>query len=194
LNTEWLDKYEEETAIGPVQRDEALLLYAITRVVRPNRVLEFGTYRGHSAKAFLEGGAGKVTSVDIKPQLDPSLGLVEYGERFESIICNMVNYIPKETFDFVFFDAAHNLEGNKKTWANLKYPKIVLVHDTGKWANEQMTNKHRNFRGGVMTADGMIHQPAEVKFVEWLVCNGYDRIDFHSKNTLRHGITILQQR
>jgi predicted O-methyltransferase YrrM len=194
MDTQWLDTYEEETAIGPVQRDEALLLYAITRVIRPRRVLEFGTYRGHSAKAFLEGGAEHVTTVDINPWIDPALGLDKYGNRLSMTICSMDDFESKLPYDLIFFDASHCLELNQRTWINLDYPKTVLVHDTGAWAAAHMTDKHREFRGGIMTSKGMIHQPAEVRFVEWLQYAGYDRVDFHSENTLRHGITILQKR
>ena len=194
MDTQWLDSYEEETAIGPVQRDEALLLYAITRVIRPRRVLEFGTYRGHSAKAFLEGGAEHVTTVDITPQIDPALFLFVYGKRLEIIVGSMTDFASDKRYDLIFFDASHCLELNQRTWINLDYPKTILVHDTGTWAMSHMTEKHREFRGGILTAQGMIHQPAEVKFVEWLQYAGYDRVDFHSENTLRHGITILQKR
>ena len=42
-----------ETADGPVQRDEALLLHSMIRVIRPRTVLEIGFLRGHSAFNFL---------------------------------------------------------------------------------------------------------------------------------------------
>src|SRR4051794_25675037 len=43
----------KEDAEGPVQRDEALLLHALIRVLRPQTVIEIGFYRGHSALNFL---------------------------------------------------------------------------------------------------------------------------------------------
>src|SRR4030095_10309050 len=48
-----LDYYAEETAFGPIQREEALLLFALTRVLRPKVLVEFGFLCGHSARNFL---------------------------------------------------------------------------------------------------------------------------------------------
>ena len=43
----------EEDANGPIQRDEALFLFAIIRVVRPKNIVEFGFHGGRSAFNFL---------------------------------------------------------------------------------------------------------------------------------------------
>lgn len=40
--------YREESAFGPLQREEALLLAAVVRVLRPRTIVEFGFSRGHS--------------------------------------------------------------------------------------------------------------------------------------------------
>jgi predicted O-methyltransferase YrrM len=42
-----------EEQIGPVYRDEALFLFALTRVLRPQTIVEFGFKTGHSALNFL---------------------------------------------------------------------------------------------------------------------------------------------
>src|SRR3954463_13145797 len=45
--------YEEELAVGPLQREEALLLFALVRVMRPAVVVELGFLQGRSALNFL---------------------------------------------------------------------------------------------------------------------------------------------
>lgn len=195
MDLTWINDYEEETAIGPVQRDEALFLHALARVIRPRRVLEFGTHKGHSAKAWLEAGA-ELWTVDVCPSIDPAFGLDQYGNKFHAITGNMVDFKQPENvvFDIVFFDASHHFGDNRRTFLNLDRPKLVVVHDTGTWAEDHMLQIHHDFRGGQRVADGIIHQPEEIRFVEWLEYVGYSRIDFHSMNTVRHGITILQQK
>ena len=42
-----------EVADGPVQREEALFLYSLLRVVRPRTVVEIGFLNGRSALNFL---------------------------------------------------------------------------------------------------------------------------------------------
>lgn len=194
MDTQWLDGYEEETAIGPVQRDEALFLYALARIIRPKRVLEYGTHKGRSAKAWLEAGA-ELWSVDVCPSIDPGMGFDKYGDRFHRITGNMLDFKAPDgvVFDIVFFDASHEFSDNQRTFLGLDRPEMVVVHDTGEWSEAHMLPVHRNFSGGVKTATGMIHQPEEVRFVEWLEYVGYSRVDFHSRNTIRHGITILQK-
>jgi predicted O-methyltransferase YrrM len=39
----------EEYPAGPIQRDEALLLYALVKTVDPKTIVEFGFLAGHSA-------------------------------------------------------------------------------------------------------------------------------------------------
>lgn len=194
MKTLWLDRYKEEDALGPIQRDEALLLYAITRVTRPKRILEFGTMHGHSALAWLKGGVGELWTVDIRNRIDPRI-TDEFGGRIKIFTMDMTEFRqPADVaFDLVFFDAAHNLEKNQATFNNLPPPPMIIVHDTGTWATEHMRDAHRKFPG-VMTDGGKIHQPAEVAFCDWLEStHGYRRVDFHSMNTVRHGMTILQK-
>ena len=106
----------------------------------------------------------------------------------------MTKFRDDSIFDIVFYDASHNLNDNQKTFLALPQPKTILIHDTGTWAEEYMTDMHRNFKGGIMNEKGLVHQPAEVEFANWLEGLGYSRIDFHSENTLRHGITVLQKK
>ena len=45
--------FYDELSWGPVQRDEALVLYSLVRAIRPQTVVEIGFLRGDSAFNFL---------------------------------------------------------------------------------------------------------------------------------------------
>lgn len=58
-----------EGTIGPVQRDEALMLHGLIRVIRPRTVVEIGFLRGDSAFNFLLAldDESRLYSFDIDP-------------------------------------------------------------------------------------------------------------------------------
>src|ERR1700679_2324337 len=62
--------YEEDRAVGPLQRDEALLLYGTVRTIRPGTIVEFGFLHGHSAFNFLRAMDvdAALYSFDISPE------------------------------------------------------------------------------------------------------------------------------
>ena len=65
-NLSHLTQPSDQQAGGPIQDDEALLLFALIRVMRMRRVLEIGGLRGYSARNFIEavGNGGKVYTVE----------------------------------------------------------------------------------------------------------------------------------
>ena len=107
--------YAEENALGPIQRDEALLLLAMVRVLRPKTIVEFGFSYGKSAFNFLQAldGKGDVYSYDIAPSS------AEYAAKHFSSFANFhflqksqEHFLPSDTdgklVDFAFFDGAHD--------------------------------------------------------------------------------------
>lgn len=89
------------------------LLSMISHMIRPEKVLEIGTYTGYSALCFLEGLAagGKIITIDINEELEDIVR--EYIERAEAtdkiayILGDAMELIPSidEQFDLVFIDA-----------------------------------------------------------------------------------------
>lgn len=193
MDLTWLNTYEEETAIGPIQREEALFLYALARVIRPKVVVEFGVAYGHSARVWLEAGVPLVIGFDPWRTPEAEAVAAQYGERFRYINQPMQLAEFNERADLIFFDAGHELAANIQAYNRLKHlPPFIAVHDTGIWASEYMTDKHREFSGAEI-AIGKIHQPQEVMFCNSLEKSGWRRMDFMSLNTIRHGITLLQK-
>jgi hypothetical protein len=194
MEFDWLKDYSE-AALGPVQRDEAIMLYGIARSVRPQVVLEFGSCLGYSTRVWLQAGVPKVYAVDamIMPPIDEMVK--EFAPRLTSMEMDMRKYEPSMTgpVDFVFFDAGHDFEVNRMVFEKLApRPAMIAVHDTGTWAKDHLKPLHKK-HGGVETPEGIMHQPGEVKFADWLEKTvGLRRMDFHSKHTLRHGVSLFQ--
>src|SRR3990167_5457711 len=80
MSVTWLKRYAKEDTLlgfdegneqGISYGNEGRILYALTRVLKPERILEIGTYQGgsaaHLAAACKENGSGHVTTVYIAP-------------------------------------------------------------------------------------------------------------------------------
>ena len=111
-------KFNENWA---VEEETANFLYGITKMVKPLRFLEIGTFEGTSAgaigQAMKENGHGKIWTIDYKDYgqegFMKELGLEEQvkcviGELPESVI----NIVKEEgqQFDMAFIDDGHAFE------------------------------------------------------------------------------------
>jgi len=203
MDLSFLESYGEDV-VGPVQKEEALLLFAITRVVRPKVIVEFGFGWGRSTLAFLKALTpdASLYSVDIE---SPDATPFPDDERFHFVKKDLADLdlsdIDGKQVDLVFFDAAHHLFG-KKTRAfttveeNLSSHALIVVHDTGIWEKQLMIPETDVIRGGTwLNPHHYAHQPGERRFVRWLVEEkGYQRIDFFTDRCFRHGLSIVQKR
>lgn len=89
------------------------LLSMISHMIRPQNVLEIGTYTGYSALCFLEGLAenGRITTIDINEELEDFVRdfIQKAGaeSRIQYVIGDAMELIPSmhEQFDLVFIDA-----------------------------------------------------------------------------------------
>lgn len=89
------------------------LLSMIAHMIRPQRILEIGTYTGYSALCFAEGLAegGKITTIDINEELEEFVrGYIEKAgmeDKIEYILGDAMKLIPEmnEAFDLIFIDA-----------------------------------------------------------------------------------------
>lgn len=89
------------------------VLSMISHMIRPQRILEIGTYTGYSAVCLAEGlqENGKLITIDINEELEDRVlnyfADSPYNKKIEYKIGNAVEVIPSlsETFDLVFIDA-----------------------------------------------------------------------------------------
>ena len=207
-----------ETAWGPVQRDEALFLHAVARVLRPRTVVEIGFLCGDSAFNFLRAldADARLYSFDIDPAAESVA-----RERF-SHDCRFVfrrrsqadltaEDMDGRRPDLVFLDAAHDFELNKATFARLvpimAANAILAVHDTGtiprRLVEAGTIPKPLSIVGDWWRAhpdvgwigDEREVEPDERAFVNWVLEKHPDflQIHLHSTRTFRYGLTLLQR-
>jgi predicted O-methyltransferase YrrM len=89
------------------------VLSMISHMIRPQRILEIGTYTGYSAVCMAEGlqERGKLITIDINEELEDRVrdyfASSSYSDKIEYKIGNAAEVIPglNETFDLVFIDA-----------------------------------------------------------------------------------------
>ena len=88
-------------------------LEMISRMIKPERILEIGTFTGYSAIALASGLSknGKIITIDINEELEDLINSFfkesEYSDKIELLMGDAMEIIPKleDEFDLVFIDA-----------------------------------------------------------------------------------------
>ena len=125
---------------GGVEVEVGEFLYALTRIVRPNRILETGTHLGISdlyfALALKANEIGRLTTIEFNPPfylmaqaLFEHLG---FDDVIELVTERFENWDPGKTqFDLVFLDTepCYRYDEMVKVWPNVAPGGIVLIHD-----------------------------------------------------------------
>ncbi len=121
------------------------LLSFISKLVKPERILEIGTFTGYSALCLAEGLTenGTLVSIEVNDELETRIqkyfNRSEYKERLQLIIGDANNELKKLTpgFDLVFID------GDKREYCeylNLVKPLLnknaVLIADNVLWSGK----------------------------------------------------------
>ena len=202
--------HPEEEAVGPVQRDEALMLFALTRVLRPQVVVEVGFLGGQSAFNFLRALDPDATlySFDIA-EASAAIAQEAFGD-IRNFVFHRISqdeiapeHVDHRTVDLAFLDASHDLDLNRRTFERLApmlAPRAVLaVHDTGAWSRRHFGPVHHAVAAERpdlwASPDAFEHQRDERAFVDWLLDRHpeFSQIHLHSDRTVRHGTTLLQR-
>ncbi|MCF2506711.1 O-methyltransferase [Dyadobacter sp. CY107] len=120
-------------------------LSMISRMVRPDRILEIGTYTGYSALCLCEGlnKGGKLITIDINEELETFTRRFfadsPFADYIDYQIGNATEIIPtlEETFDLVFIDAD---KINYKNYFDLCIEKVrtggFLIADNVLWSGK----------------------------------------------------------
>lgn len=192
---------------GPVQRDEALLLHGLVRVLSPRTVVEIGFLKGASAFNLLRAldPKARLYSFDIDPTCE-EIARRRFGHdarfafRLRSQTAVTAEDIDGRAADFVFLDAGHELSLNQATFERLvplmSSDAILAVHDTGTVPRALLPSRH----WAHAKSDGWVSDEYEVMseeraFVNWVLRThpGFSQIHLHSKYTSRCGLTLLQR-
>lgn len=186
-----LNQDSTQKVIGPIQDDEALMLYSVIRGNRMTRILEIGGLSGYSARNFIEAleysHDGILYTVDIQP--------VPIMAKNHKVIVKDVNEltphdVDNSPLDLVFFDChsviQRNVFVNFLNQRLITYDTVIALHDT-------------NLHWSPDSEIGIIHQPVERNMMFWLKDMGYQIFsirtsrDKHSETfPFRHGLTLCQ--
>eukprot|EP00930_Biecheleria_cincta_P005379 TRINITY_DN106304_c0_g1_i1.p1 TRINITY_DN106304_c0_g1~~TRINITY_DN106304_c0_g1_i1.p1 ORF type:complete len:218 (-),score=22.02 TRINITY_DN106304_c0_g1_i1:13-666(-) len=164
-----------QAVAGPIQDDEALLLFAAIRVSGVRRVLEIGTRQGDSASNFLSAmrciPGARLYTVDVKAV--PML-----GARHTSIVKDAANLtwsdIDNIPVNLIFLDC-HHYASTKRLLERVLGEKMltrdgmIALHDTGLHA----WRRHPSSRGEKSVVVGnrtfYVHQPTERIIAQWIM-------------------------
>jgi len=185
-----------QEVLGPIQDDEALLLFALIRVTRVRRILEVGGLNGYSATNFLAatGPEGRVYTVDLNPVQSVGENHIVIQKDASLLTSDDVGQSP---LDLVFFDC-HVLGAQLALFWRLFGDHIITpdtyiaVHDTGLHPAKRSEHAYA-------ISDGYVHQRSEREMVNMLHQAGYDAIPFHITGAtepdlpFRHGVTLLRK-
>lgn len=196
-----------EVPDGPVQRDEALLLHGVIRITRPRTVVEVGFLRGDSALNFLLAldAEARLYTFDNDPQCervaaelfghDPRLVFRRIGQDELA-----PHHVDDRPIDFLFLDASHDFELNKRTFEGLHpalAPQAILgVHDTGTVHRSLVPAGHHVLAETDRWAgDEYEGQPGQRAFVNWMRESHpeFAQVHLHTHRVHRCGITLLQR-
>lgn len=194
-NISHLIQEENQSVLGPIQDDEALLLYSIIRVMRIHTVVEIGGLNGYSATNFLQSftnSKDKLYTIDVNP-------VKKLSDNHIVIIkdCRLIDDKDiSDKIDMVFFDAhVYNEQivfyNNMVKLGLIDDNTIISLHDTNLHPNKITPDSY-------LVDGGWCHQPVERKLVNYFKDLGYDAINFHTnlnETTIpfRHGLTVLSK-
>ena len=85
----------------------------ICHITTPNSILEIGFRRGNSALMWLINSSATLMSLDIDDFSIKSVQLLEsqFPNRFKYLQCDSRIFKSEETFDLIFIDGDHSVEG-----------------------------------------------------------------------------------
>lgn len=173
--------YDDGFPSGSLWRVEGQFLYALIRALKPQKVLELGTWHGASAthilQALKDNGGGGLDYVDNRAYGDIVIGgmipkdllvySMPHATSLEKEIEDGIWY--KRKYDFIFEDAMHTAEQVEFVWkhadALLNPGGVIVSHDAmHAVAGEAVREGIR--RAGYETTNVLI-APADCGFAVW---------------------------
>jgi len=121
------------------------LIEFLSKMIKPEKILEIGTYTGYSAICWAKGltEKGILYTIDINDELEQIIlkyfKKAKLDKKIKLIIGNAINIIPKinETFDIVFIDAD---KPNYLNYYNLVFNKVkkggYIIADNVLWSKK----------------------------------------------------------
>lgn len=202
-NLQHLTQDDAQNKPGAIQDDEALFFFALIRLTRIKRIVEFGGVHGYSARNFCEAiDEGTVYTVDWGVEGETPI----QGDNHKVITKNVADITPEdldnEPIDLLFFDC-HAYEAELCGFQRLKKAGIIIdktilaFHDTNLLPTE-LALGYPNISYEVK--DGWVFCPPERQLVNDFKEMGYDILnlgtnkDVHNKDfPYRCGLSIARK-
>ncbi|MBP6002456.1 MAG: class I SAM-dependent methyltransferase [Pyrinomonadaceae bacterium] len=143
LRAHCYEHYEDSSMLSGFFQGRVLSM--LSHMIRPNVVLEIGTYLGYSALCFAEGLApeGKVITLDVQEDTNAVarsfVERTEFRDRIEFHLGNALDVIPTlpHMFDLVFIDAD---KPNYSNYYNLVFDRVrsggFIIADNVLWSGK----------------------------------------------------------
>ena len=148
------------------------VLSMISHMLRPNAILEIGTYTGYSALCLAEGLAqgGKLITIDINEELEEKVkGYFEsFRDQIEYRIGRALDILPSltELFDLVFIDAD---KSNYAKYFDLVIEKVrpggFILADNVLWSGKVLDKRPDAVTKAIISFNEKIHNDKRVENV-----------------------------
>jgi predicted O-methyltransferase YrrM len=185
-NLDHLVQSDKQMVMGPIQDDEALLLYSIVKTMRMKRILEIGGLDGYSARNFLAAmdENGTLHTVDVNPVATLSKNHKVIQKDVRNVTADD---LPKKPLDMVFFDCHHpaqmDLYERLSASGNIDRHTLIALHDTAVHYDQK----------GQPRAQQFVEREMTVKFGKMgyeLICLHPRKENLDEKMPFRHGLTL----
>ena len=194
-NLSHLTQPSSQDLLGPIQDDEALVLFSIIRTSRLKRIVEIGGLAGYSATNFLEAVEdGTVYTIDINKVNTIKSNHITITKSAADVTKEEIG----ERVDMVFFDC-HHYEASLSFYNNMieggiiDDDTILVLHDTNLHYNKITPDSFHN-------GEGFVHQLAERELTNHFFDLNYQILSLgtkpHSHNETfpyRHGLAICKK-
>lgn len=149
-------------------------LAMISNILRPQRILEIGTYTGYSALCMAEGlqDEGKLVTIDINEELEQKVrkyfGEAGLSSKIDYRIGDATKIIPllKDTFDLIFIDADKE---NYSKYFDLVIDKVrvggIILADNVLWSGKVLDEKPDKDTRAIVEFNKKIQRDARVENV-----------------------------
>jgi len=148
------------------------VLSMISYMMKPQRILEIGTYTGYSALCLAEGlsPGGKLITIDINEELEKKVRdhFSEWQDKIEYRIGNALEIVPtlNEIFDLVFIDAD---KSNYSKYFDLVIDKIrpggFILADNVLWSGKVLNKNPDNDTKSIIAFNQKIQHDSRVENV-----------------------------
>lgn len=153
---------------------QGAFLSFISNMIKPERILEIGTFTGYSAICLATGLTenGKIITMDINAELEERVQLYfnasENGEKIDYRIGNAMEMIAKleDVFDLVFIDADKE---NYCNYYHLIFEKVkkggFILADNVLWSGKVIAEGSKTDKDtrAILEFNSMVHEDKRVK-------------------------------